>query len=586
VRRSRARSCFAHGLFLALSLVLGVAARPREAFAQPPSPSSADLAHAKKLFETGLRAKREGRFDDALEAFQEANAIAPRESIQNNIALTYRLEADMAQAYTAYETLLALYGATMKPQLREETQRALEALEVLTGQLTVAVDEPGARVVVDGKPAGATPLAKPLRLNLGTHAVLVAKDGFDSIERSIDVHGHDSARIDGPLVKTTTTGHVAVDVKQTTPPDATVHVLVDGKDVGAPPYAGDLPPGAHTIDARGTSAVSPTRRLQVDRSGKYDVSLVLHARSGTLAVTVDVPDSEIALDGHVVGHGAFEGPFTAGTHALVVTKAGYPPYRKDVVVNDGERVVEEIPLHGAAARAGPLHDWKGPYARVDFIGQLGATKPTNDIAQGVGYAAGTPIATSSVFGGFLGVRAGYSLGAVGVEGAVLLGYDHSSSNVTVGPGQATVSHLGPTPRTEDYEFHRVGGGAALGLRLMPKTRVVRPTLGVAGGASLKGIFYRRTVTIQSAELSGSYSQMTNPAFYLAPTLLVDAGIEIGSTPSTRFYVGALMVADFARALPVGPSAQDQTFPSPPAGLDAVNGTEVFVGPVLGVQLGE
>jgi hypothetical protein len=109
---------------------------------------------------------------------------------------------------------------------------------------------------------------------------------------------------------------------------------------------------------------------------------------------------------------------------------------------------------------------------------------------------------------------------------------------------------------------------------------------VAGGVSLKGIFLRRTIEGQTASLTGSYTENTNLAFYAAPSLVVDAGLELGNTPGTRFYLGCLMVADFAGAVPVTPSVADPQFPAPPSGLNAVNGTDVFVGPVVGMQLGE
>jgi hypothetical protein len=561
--------------------------------AAPPSPPTKEqLAEAKKFFEAGLKLKKEGLYQEALASFLEANRISPRESIQNNLALTYRLLKDMASAYEAYDALLSKYGDKMKPALKDQAQRALEELGVLTGVIAVEIQEPGAKVTIDGKDLGQTPLAKPVRLNIGTHQVSITKDGFDPIAQPVEIRGHDSVPLSGPLVKTVLTGHLSVEVKQTNPPDPTVRIFVDTNDAGAPPYQVDLDPGMHTIEARGEKAVSPAKQIQVEKRGTYTETLDLHVQMGTVAVNVDVAESEIALDGTLVARGVYEGQVPAGTHSLTVTKLGYAQYKKDILVHDGERLVENVPLQKEAqSLLAPPHDWKGVYSHLDFVGLFAVTKPTNDIAQGVGYTPDTPINTSAVAGGGLDIRVGYSLGFLGIEGTVLMGYDHSASTAVVPPNESTVTHPGaggpgpdgnPSPtvaRTENYDFNRLGGTIAAGVRLMPKTQIVRPTLGVGAGVSLKTIFYKRNIGSQSSE-------NTNPAFYVAPAIMADAGIELGSTPGTRFYLGCQLVADFASATPVTSDFKDPNYPAPTPAINGVNGTDLFIGPILGMQFGE
>ncbi len=550
----------------------------------PPAPTKEQLADAKKFFEAGLRLKKEGLYQEALASFLEANRISPRESIQNNLALTYRLLKDMASAYEAYDVLLANYGDKMKPTLKGEAQHALEELGVLTGVLAIGIQEPGAKVAIDGKEVGQTPFPKPVRLNIGTHQVTVTKDGFDTLAQAVEIRGHDSVPLAGPLVKTVLTGHLTVDVKQTTPPDPSVKIFVDSADGGAPPYQADLEPGPHTIEARGDKAVAPPRQIQLDKRASRAEVLELHLQAGTLAVNVDVADSEIALDGAVVARGVFEGAVPAGAHTLTVTKVGFAQYKKDLIVHDGEKVVENVALqHEAQANAPPPHDWKGTYSQLDFVGLFEPTKPTNDVAQGVGYTPDTTIDTSGVAGGGLGIRVGYSFGMIGVEGIVLLGYDHSAATANVKPNESTTTHPGLTDpingRTESYEFQRFGGTLGVGARFMPKTQVVRPTVGVGAGVSLKAILYDRTIQGTDSK------ENTNPAFYAAPSIMADAGIELGSTPGTRFYLGFQFVADFASATAVTTNFSDPNYP-PPTVLNGVNGTDIFIGPILGMQFGE
>ena len=555
------------------------ATTPAAATAAPPTKEQ--LAQAKKFFDAGNKLYKEGLYQEALASFLEANRIAPRESIQRNIGQTYRDLKDMASAYEAYDLLLANYGEKMKPSLKSDAQHALEELQVLTGVIAIGVQEPGAHVTIDRKDVGQTPLAKPVRANVGAHAVEITKAGFETIAQQIELHGHDTVAINGPLAKEVLTGHVSVAV---TPADAAVKILLDGKEVGPPPWQGDVEPGIHTIEARGATMVAPPRQLEVAKKGTYTETLEARAQQGTIAVNVDVADSEIAIDDKVVAHGVFEGLEPIGPHALSVAHAGFTTYKKDLIVHDGEKTVENVALQRAqpvvaAAKEAP-HDWTGLYAQLLFAGAFETTTPSNDIAQGVGYTTDTSINGSGVFGGGLNVRIGYSFGAIGIEGSILGRYDHSEVDAAV--STSTQEHPGTAPRTEQWQFHRVGGNASIGVRLMPETEIVRPTFGIAGGLSMNGMFYNRSV-------QGTQSGMPSDAtFYVAPSLMMDMGIELGSTPGTRFYLGALLLAEFASATQGKPASSfnDPNYPVPASPINVVNGKDVFIGPVLGMQFGE
>src|SRR6202044_3870037 len=150
----------ARSLVAALAIAVRVVT-PASALAAPPPPaaSAADLAAAKKLFATGLKLYNEGSFREALSAFTRANAIAPRASLQRNIAQCHRDLKDFGAAYDAYQTLLAQYGASMSAADRRSVQHAIDELATLTGTIRVDVTEAGAAVSLDDHDAGTTPLA-------------------------------------------------------------------------------------------------------------------------------------------------------------------------------------------------------------------------------------------------------------------------------------------------------------------------------------------------------------------------------------------------------------------------------------------
>ncbi len=580
-------------------LMLATGARP--SYAQSPqtppaaapasaaaAPTKEQLAQAKKFFDAGNKLYKEGLYQEALASFLEANRISPRESIQRNIGQTYRDMKDMASAYEAYEQLLAKWGDKMKPALKSDAQHALEELAILTGVITINVTDVDAHVTIDKKDMGTTPVAKPIRANIGSHAVEITKVGFEPIAQQIEIRGHDTIAVNGPLVKEILTGHVNVTV---TPPDAAVKILLDGKDVGPPPWSADIEPGLHTIEARGDTMVAAPKQIEVTKKGTYNEALEVHAQQGNVAVNVDVADSEISIDGKVVARGVFEGPEPIGPHTLLVTHVGFAQYKKDLIVHDGERTVENVALQreqATAAAPPPPDDGKGLYAQLLFVGAFEATTPTNDIAQGVGYTTDTSISGSGIFGGGLNVRIGYSFGWLGIEGSILGKYDHSEVDAAVNAntaqfGAPTPSNPqgSPLPRTEQWQFHRIGGNAALGLRLMPLTQIVRPTFGIAGGISMNGVFFNRSI-------EGTQSGMPGTGTYVAPSLMMDMGIELGSTPGTKFYLGALLLAEFAGAAQGKPatSFNDPRYPPPTTPINVVNGKDVFIGPVIGMQFGE
>lgn len=603
LRRVRARLLLTQIMSLTMVLpgVLGLGASVAHAQvpAASPPPSAATLGQAKKFFEAGMKLYKQSLFQEALAQFLESNRLAPREGTQRNIGQTYRDLKDNAAAFEAYETLLAEYSNKMKPQLKSDAQQALQELAVLTGTIAIGVQEPGARVTVDGKDSGTTPLAKPLRVNLGTHAVSITKEGFEALTQPVDLQpGRNAARVDGPLAREILTGHLNVTAL---PADAaaTAHVLVDDKDVGAPPWQGDLDPGQHTVQVKNDAMSSETRPIDVARKGSYDIALTLKALAGTLSVNANLPDAVISIDGVVVGRGAFEQTLALGKHELKVAKAGFVPYRKQLIVSEGVKLVEYVPLQpetpGAPGGGGPV-EWDGVYTRLTMLGLFEPGKPSNDVAQGIGYTKDTGITGSGAYGGALDLTVGYSFGIVSVEGGVLFGYDHSKDVVQVNSAQGAYTEHPPVNPgagvtyppgyTETYDFHRVGGDFTLGARIMPKTQKIRPTLGAAFGLALKSALYNRGVDAQLGLATTGSTVTSSFTTYLAPALKIDGGIELGSTPGTRFYLGMLVLAEFAKgvsAAGVSPASPPSNFPPPQ--IELVHGTDVFIGPILGVWWG-
>jgi hypothetical protein len=576
-------------LVVALALAArSVSAAPPAPPAPPATPSASDLADAKRLFEQGLKLYGEGSYRQALAAFLKANQAAPRASIQRNIAQCQRDLHDFAAAYVAYQTLLGRWGSTMSAADRRPVERAIEELALLTGTVRVDVTDAGAAVALDGQDAGTTPLAAPLRVNLGPHTVTVTKAGFETIKVDAKLNGGDQVVVPGPLKPETDTGHIVVNA----PAGANVEVILDGKDVGPAPFSGDVPSGVHTIEARGSGQYAASKSVDVQRHASTEMMLELQSASGKVQVDTHTTDATITIDGTVVGHGVWEGVLPAGQHELEVEAPGKVSYRSGLLVHAGETVVEDARLTTEG-----LVSYKGLYSGLALFGFATPTGASNDIAANcpteppalaTGQAA-NPCSSSSPLGVGLMVRVGYAFGWIAVEGVALGSYDYSSASVTYQNKTTADPHAG-IPRSEDYGFHRFGGGGAVGVRVASKHPHVRATGAAYVGLVNMGNIYKRSSNATMATPPQSEDFTGDTVSYTAAMLMFDAGVLVGWANGPKAHVGVLTMIHFIGD-PVLANGSDsrhlgnanEVLGTPP--LQVAQGTALFIGPVLGVDFG-
>jgi hypothetical protein len=111
------------------------------------------------------------------------------------------------------------------------------------------------------------------------------------------------------------------------------------------------------------------RRVRVDKPGFKEQAFVQHvvgaadvtvtvsleheARDGRLAIVTDGVGT-IQVDGTAVGVGRWEGPVSAGTHAVRVTATAMAPYASDVAVKEGESRTLDVTLRHEAGGVSPV----------------------------------------------------------------------------------------------------------------------------------------------------------------------------------------------------------------------------------------
>jgi len=189
-----------------------------------------------------------------------------------------------------------------------------------TGVLKVTSTPEGARVVVDGRDRGVTPLSID-DISLGVHMVSIeAKNG--SVERSVMVTANSVAQLDEQIFD----GWVAV----FSPVEL---VISEGGRVLRPDDHNEimLPPGTHRLRFTNPRLAYDETKSIVIKPGERNAYNVTPPPS-SVSVTASEP-AEVFLDGTKIGDTPLSAvPATIGTHDLVVKRASGSQKRMAITV--------------------------------------------------------------------------------------------------------------------------------------------------------------------------------------------------------------------------------------------------------------
>jgi hypothetical protein len=254
------------------------------------------LAKAKALFDAGGRAYDGGDFTTALQAFEQAYAIVPRDGILFSIAQAnrrlYTTTNDRGYLERAVQGYKQYLVAVQSGGRRAEAARALGDLEVLLGNKAV-----------DTAPAAAPkPIAKKtlIAIDSPTPGVLISIDGSEP----------------KPPQVTAEVSAAAHTVKLTAPGFEPKEVTVRALD-------GELVPVSYEL------AEKPGR-------------LVLHGANG----------ADVSVDGRFVGTAPFAKPLElpSGSHFVSVTQNGHESWGTEVDLERGADKTVEADLRSTTQR--------------------------------------------------------------------------------------------------------------------------------------------------------------------------------------------------------------------------------------------
>ncbi len=210
----------------------------------PPAPKTlADTltGEAKSDYESAKLLYGDGDFAGALVKFQSAYDRAKDPRLLWNIAACEKSLRHYASVLTYVRQYLKDGESVLSASDKSEAESLIAAIEPFTAALELAVNEPDAKVYVDEKLVGETPLAKPVVVDIGVRKVRVTKDGYEEFAKEVPVGGSPKIHLDAKLEKIIHEGTLVVTAR------AKDEIFLDGARVGIGSWRGVVSSGGHML---------------------------------------------------------------------------------------------------------------------------------------------------------------------------------------------------------------------------------------------------------------------------------------------------------------------------------------------------
>ena len=156
---------------------------------------SATRAEARAHFQKGLECARDGRYAEAVAAFETAYATSPNYVVLYNLGQAYAVLGRSVEAVHTFERFLTEGGYTIEPGRPHAFEALTERERAHLGRLELHVSPAGSELFIDGKRLGAGPFA-PEDVTAGEHVVVARSPGYLSLVRTVDVAAGQTLTLD------------------------------------------------------------------------------------------------------------------------------------------------------------------------------------------------------------------------------------------------------------------------------------------------------------------------------------------------------------------------------------------------------
>lgn len=155
-------------------------------FALRAAPVRADAASAEVLIQQGLKLRREGKPEDALQRFRQAHEMAPSPRTYGQMGLVETTLKRWTDGETHLAVALANPDDAWVRKNRAFLDQALSLCREHVGDLVIT-GPAGAEVTVGGTPAGTLPAVPALRVAEGTVEVTATASGYERYKTTVTI---------------------------------------------------------------------------------------------------------------------------------------------------------------------------------------------------------------------------------------------------------------------------------------------------------------------------------------------------------------------------------------------------------------
>jgi tetratricopeptide (TPR) repeat protein len=254
------------------------------------------LAQARAYFNVGVRAYAAGQYGDAVQAFQQAYKLTPREGLLFSLAQAHRKQYYVGRKADDLRAAIKYYHQYLdrvtRGGRRSDAADALAELEPLAAKLET-----------EAAPTAVVPEAKPVT------QVMISS------------------------------------------PTLGVHVDIDGRRAGKLPLVSDVAPGKHRVRLSARGYQDYVRDIVVLSGSTVPIDQALADTPARLSVLAP-NGAQVSIDGAVIGAAPLPTLRLApGKHFVAVTANGRRPFSRELSLERGQVMTLDAPLAGSTQRA-------------------------------------------------------------------------------------------------------------------------------------------------------------------------------------------------------------------------------------------
>lgn len=243
------------------------------------------------------------------------------------------------QIYVANFRISHLSEKSSMAQIEDKTGELkvgyLVEVAVKGGELEVKSEPSGAKVYLDGKEVGESPILLP-GVSPGRHLIRIVKEGYEPYE-ILENTGVDRKQVMANLKKAVKEGELVI---HTEPSGAAI--TLNGRSVGKSPYEGKgLSPGIYRIRITKEGYENWEKSEIVDAGRRVEVLAQLtqlKPKGGELEVRSEPSEGKVYLDGKYMGETPLFLPhLRPGRYSILIVRDGYQPYEERVEMKGTDR---------------------------------------------------------------------------------------------------------------------------------------------------------------------------------------------------------------------------------------------------------